>query len=565
MALKMVPVFERSKRRQMVKELSTLFQMLRKKQADLTNVIHHSSNSVDTFDENDATAIISNRPANAGLSTLDRAPETETVSISSQHNMVSNDSASSTTSFAGATDTDELNDVFRYRGRQDSLMNDDDDAVDGVSVSPTHIVDFYDAFANLEDGGVALMMEYLDGGSLQDIVDAGGCDDEATLANIAYQALLGLQFLHSCNQIHRDIKPGNLLIDHYGVVKVSDLGILKQLETSDEQLQLGQGDASSTSPTIGKRDPSPVIPRARTFVGTATYMAPERIDGREYSFGSDVWSLGLCVLTVALGRLPIDTTGGYWTILHSIRDQPAPTAPTSFSQEFRDFIADCLNHDPSARLTCTQLLRHPFLRKVYPEDISTGQSQHRGVAELRSILSAVMTHLEKLKADATLNIKPSPVAPTASSSISVVSVTSTAAPVATNSAHPQGGNGNGNVNVNVNAYGIPHLQIALFEPTPREQPASSSSVQLQSYVLQALLNKPISEVLKMLFFGDLSSLSGPLNFSLASKRARQKLKPLARQLRIPVRVALQETYYYCEEISKCDENDWITTPKAAHG
>jgi len=61
--------------------------------------------------------------------------------------------------------------------------------------------------SNLEDGGVALMVEYMDGGSLQDIVDMGGCDDEDTLASIAQQGLLGLDFIHSCCQIHRDLKP----------------------------------------------------------------------------------------------------------------------------------------------------------------------------------------------------------------------------------------------------------------------------------------------------------------------------------------------------------------------
>lgn len=55
---------------------------------------------------------------------------------------------------------------------------------------------------------VSLMIEYMDGGSLQDIVDMGGCDDEPTLANIAVQALKGLLFLHENFQIHRDLKPG---------------------------------------------------------------------------------------------------------------------------------------------------------------------------------------------------------------------------------------------------------------------------------------------------------------------------------------------------------------------
>ena len=65
--------------------------------------------------------------------------------------------------------------------------------------------------SNLEDGGVALMVEYMDGGSLQDIVDMGGCDDEDTLASIAQQGLLGLDFIHSCCQIHRDLKPVSIV------------------------------------------------------------------------------------------------------------------------------------------------------------------------------------------------------------------------------------------------------------------------------------------------------------------------------------------------------------------
>jgi serine/threonine protein kinase len=74
-------------------------------------------------------------------------------------------------------------------------------------------------YSNKEDGVVSLMIEYMDGGSLQDIVDMGGCDDEPTLANIAVQALKGLLFLHENYQIHRDLKPGASYINKaYGVL-----------------------------------------------------------------------------------------------------------------------------------------------------------------------------------------------------------------------------------------------------------------------------------------------------------------------------------------------------------
>ena len=59
--------------------------------------------------------------------------------------------------------------------------------------------------------------------------------------------------------------------------------------------------------------------RAHTFVGTVTYMSPERINGDSYSFSSDVWSMGMMLLTTALGKLPLETKNGYWGVLHSIR------------------------------------------------------------------------------------------------------------------------------------------------------------------------------------------------------------------------------------------------------
>jgi len=93
---------------------------------------------------------------------------------------------------------------------------------------------------------VNLLLEYMDGGSLQDIVDTGGCNVEPVLANISARVLSGLKFLHSNRQIHRDIKPSNLLINHHGNVKISDLGIVKDLN--------GENTA------------------AETFTGTFTYM-----------------------------------------------------------------------------------------------------------------------------------------------------------------------------------------------------------------------------------------------------------------------------------------------------
>ena len=72
------------------------------------------------------------------------------------------------------------------------------------------------------------------------------------------------------------------------------------------------------------RSAPPVLRTATTFVGTVTYMSPERIAGRAYSYASDVWALGLTLLTTALGKLPLDTRGGYWSVLSAVRDDAPP-------------------------------------------------------------------------------------------------------------------------------------------------------------------------------------------------------------------------------------------------
>jgi hypothetical protein len=119
------------------------------------------------------------------------------------------------------------------------------------SVACPELVCLYDAFMNPNEGNVSIVVEYMDGGSLQDIVDTGGCTSEVVLANISSRVLKGLAFLHSTHQLHRDIKPSNLLINHFGDVKVSDFGIVREMENS--------------------------MAKATTFVGTLTYMSPERI------------------------------------------------------------------------------------------------------------------------------------------------------------------------------------------------------------------------------------------------------------------------------------------------
>lgn len=215
----------------------------------------------------------------------------------------------------------------------------------GVASRCPQVLALYDAFIDPGTGMVNLVVEYMDGGSLQDVVDQGGCDDEDVLADITLQVLLGLKFLHDNKQLHRDIKPGNILMNCDGMVKLADFGISKVLEKNQEYLTSNTGN----------------------FVGTMLYMAPERISNAKYSYPSDIWSVGMTLLTIARGSYPLNVASSgtrYWDLLQRICDEESPVPGSRFSNDFNDFIELCLKKNPEDRPTVSQLLAHPFLTNL---------------------------------------------------------------------------------------------------------------------------------------------------------------------------------------------------------
>lgn len=177
------------------------------------------------------------------------------------------------------------------------------------------------------------------------------------LGKIAEAVLGGLTYLYRAHKImHRDIKPSNVLVNSRGQIKLCDFGVSSELENSV----------------------------ADTFVGTGTYMAPERIQGSPYTVKSDVWSVGLTLMELAIGKFPFSIESededeaagpqGILDLLQQIVLEPAPKLPKSeaFPSILEDVISKCLMKNPDERPTPQELYESdPFLQaaKRTPVDL----------------------------------------------------------------------------------------------------------------------------------------------------------------------------------------------------
>ena len=102
----------------------------------------------------------------------------------------------------------------------------------------------------------------------------------------------------------------------------------------------------------------------RSNTGTMLYMAPERLEGKKYNYAADIWSFGLTLFTLAIGKFPFASSSGFWELAQIVRDKPIPTLDSKrFSSGLIDLCERCMRKDPSERPSASEMLRHPFLTK----------------------------------------------------------------------------------------------------------------------------------------------------------------------------------------------------------
>ncbi|XP_032033582.2 dual specificity mitogen-activated protein kinase kinase 2 [Hylobates moloch] len=249
-----------------------------------------------------------------------------------------------------------------------------------------YIVGFYGAFYS--DGEISICMEHMDGGSLDQVLKEAKRIPEEILGKVSIAVLRGLAYLREKHQImHRDVKPSNILVNSRGEIKLCDFGVSGQLIDS----------------------------MANSFVGTRSYMAPERLQGTHYSVQSDIWSMGLSLVELAIGRYPIpppdakeleaifgrpvvDGEEGephsisprprppgrpisghgvdsrpamaIFELLDYIVNEPPPKLPNGvFTPDFQEFVNKCLIKNPAERADLKMLTNHTFIKRSEVEEV----------------------------------------------------------------------------------------------------------------------------------------------------------------------------------------------------
>jgi len=189
-------------------------------------------------------------------------------------------------------------------------------------------------------------MEYCGAGSVCDLMAI--CEKTLTeeqIATVMKMALQGLEYLHSHKKIHRDIKSGNILLNHDGDCKLADFGVSAELTT-----------------TMAKR---------KTVIGTPYWMAPEVLQSTEYNGKADIWSLAITAIELAVGEPPHSNVHPMRAIfMIPTSDPPTLPNPEKWSKDFNDFLKVCLIKDPDKRPTATHLLKnHPFITKAKGKEL----------------------------------------------------------------------------------------------------------------------------------------------------------------------------------------------------
>ncbi|KAJ2143324.1 Protein kinase of the Mitotic Exit Network [Coemansia sp. RSA 564] len=199
-----------------------------------------------------------------------------------------------------------------------------------------------------------IILEYCEGGSLQNILSKFSKFPENLVGVYVSQILDGLSYLHRNAILHRDIKPGNILLLKDGVVKLADFGVAR--------IQNG----------------------LNTVVGSPYWIAPEVLLLHGSTSAADIWSLGCTIVQLVSGKAPYQDLPPM-TAMFRIGQDEHPPFPPNISAALRDFLSRCLVHVPSARATADELSTHVWIRACLRERQGEGQTNGNYERDIRTV------------------------------------------------------------------------------------------------------------------------------------------------------------------------------------
>ena len=188
------------------------------------------------------------------------------------------------------------------------------------------------------DGTTALVMELVEGATLEDRVKQGALPPDEALG-IAMQIAEALEAAHGQNIVHRDLKPANIKLRPDGLVKVLDFGIAKAL--APENLTSEPQSPIMTTPAT----------QVGVILGTAAYMSPEQAKGKAVDQRTDIWAFGCVLYEMLTGQLAFGAEDVATTLARVIdRDTDLDSLPAGVSPAVRRTIELCLRKDPNKRV-----------------------------------------------------------------------------------------------------------------------------------------------------------------------------------------------------------------------
>jgi serine/threonine protein kinase len=230
------------------------------------------------------------------------------------------------------------------------------------NLSHPNIVKVFDYKLDERLGVAQIYMEWMSSGSVRSIIDHSRFRlHENVIRRYLSSALDGLAYLHGRNFLHRDVKPGNMLVSGDGTIKLSDFGTSK----------LTEGSMTATT--------------TKTVIGTSAYLAPENLRDGKYSPASDMWALACSALEMGSGfhpwfELPEEKrTSSLSLMFHIGTAQPPnhhPLIPRHLSQTLKDILESWFHFDPKARPSAAAAKEHPYFKMSTPLPTDAESVQH---------------------------------------------------------------------------------------------------------------------------------------------------------------------------------------------